>query len=106
MNSKGQTGIAIDLETQRHDQLILAATHSAFGELPIDEKYLPVMRAFLRGAIAEAMEKKLMSILHETLQDGNTALIRAINENRKELSDALREYSKLTDPFNQEVGDE
>lgn len=96
---KNKSSAIAEVEKYHQEQLILSATHSAFGELPIDERYLPIMQAFIRGTVAEALEKRLMSLLHEVMQDGGAAVIKAVNDNRVELSEAIREYSKLTNPY-------
>lgn len=94
--SSGQTSAVAEMERYRKDQQILSATHNAFGRLPIDDKYLPIMNAYIKGHTAETIEKVLMSLLNDVVQGNSSAILEAINKNRQDLTAALREYDELT----------
>lgn len=86
-----KTNSALDIEKYREEQEILHATYATFGDIPVDEKYLPVMRAFLRVYAAQYADKVLMNLMSEP----TAAAIEAINKNRTEWVGAMKEFDKL-----------
>ena len=96
--------------TDLHDRMlaeqsrnrIAYATWRQFGDIPLDEKYMPIMVAFVECEKTEAVWRAMQKLLEETLSGKEDTLVEAVKKATADFRAATIKFKDLTDAYREE----
>jgi hypothetical protein len=77
---------------------LLDATYRTFHEIPADERYLDIMKAFIECRVNEGRYKLAEDLMLKT-NGATLEIVREYHQARMDLDIAYKQYNRLTSPF-------